>query len=95
MNKYPSTLRTTSYNFTGTDTTPEVCVGVVKASPLHQNNPAQHISDLIMLSNVKELKPLFINLGSNLSKEVDCIRVDGAADEHHMKPYSIGGLTRM
>ena len=81
VNKYPSTLQTTSYNFTGTDTTPEVCVGVVKASPLHQKNPAQHISDLIMLSNVKELKPLFINLGSNLSKEVDCIRVDGAADE--------------
>ena len=32
VNCYPSILQTTSYNFTGTKTTSEVCVGVVKAA---------------------------------------------------------------
>ena len=48
VNKHPSVLQTTSYNFSRTNTTGEVCVGVVKASPLHQKNPAQHIADLTM-----------------------------------------------
>ena len=30
VDKHPSVLQTTSYNFTATRTTPEVCVGVVK-----------------------------------------------------------------
>ena len=45
VNRYPSLLQTTSYNFTKTDTTAEVCVGVVKAC----KNAAQHYSDLTML----------------------------------------------
>lgn len=40
VNKHPSVLQTTPYNFSKTSTTGEVCVGVVKASPLHQKNPA-------------------------------------------------------
>ena len=36
VNKHPSVLQTTSYNFSKTSTTNEVCVGVVKAAPLHQ-----------------------------------------------------------
>ena len=35
VNKYPSTLQTTSYNFPSTDTTGEICCGVVKAAALH------------------------------------------------------------
>ncbi|CAH3156626.1 unnamed protein product [Porites evermanni] len=42
VNKYPSTLQTTSYNFSSTGTTAEICSGIVKAIPLHQKNPAQH-----------------------------------------------------
>ena len=37
VNKHLSVLQTTSYNFTGSHTTAEVCVGVVKAQPLHKN----------------------------------------------------------
>ena len=44
VNKYPSIIQTTSYNFTRTNTTGEVCVGVVKAPPIHSKNPAQHYS---------------------------------------------------
>ena len=45
-NKYPSLLQTTSYNFTATTTSVEVCVGVVKPSKLYKKNPAQHAADL-------------------------------------------------
>ena len=36
VNRYNSVLQTTSYNFTATGTTSEVCVGVVKAVPIHK-----------------------------------------------------------
>ena len=77
VNKYPSIIQTTSYNFTKTNTTPEVCVGVVKAV---QKNPAQHYSDLLMLSQKDELRPVF-QTSTGSPKLIDCIRVDGATDE--------------
>ena len=50
VNKYPSMLQTTSYNFTATQTTQEACVGVVKApSSIHPKNPCQHAANLAML----------------------------------------------
>ena len=49
VNHYPSTLQTTCYNFTGTDNTPEMCAGIVKAATLHHKNPMQHACDLAML----------------------------------------------
>ena len=36
VNRHNSVLQTTSYNFTATGTTSEVCVGVVKAVPIHK-----------------------------------------------------------
>jgi len=45
VNKHSSVLQTTSYNFTQTSTTPEVCV-VVKATPIHKKNPTRPFSDL-------------------------------------------------
>lgn len=36
VNKYSSKLQTTSYMFLGSNTTPEVCAGVVKASLVHE-----------------------------------------------------------
>jgi len=74
-------LQTTSYNFTKTTTTGEVCVGVVKAAKVHQKNPAQHIADLCMLESKEELLPVFVNLHTGLPKLVECVRVDGATDE--------------
>ena len=81
VNKTPSTLQTTSYNFSKTTTTGEVCVGVVKAAKVHQKNPAQHIADLSMLESKDDLKPVFINPLTGLPKSVECVRVDGATDE--------------
>ena len=81
VNKHPSVLQTTSYNFTGTRTTAEACVGVVKAQPLHQKNSAQHASDLKMLSQKPALGVIFNQNGNEKPKSVDCVRVDGASDE--------------
>ena len=81
VNKYPSIIQTTSYNFTCTNTTGEVCVGVVKAPPIHSKNPTQHYSDIQMLSQMEDLLPVFHNQETSSPKEIDCIRVDGASDE--------------
>ena len=80
VNRYPSVIQTTCYNFTGTKTTPEMCVGVVKAQPLFMKCPGQHMADLNMLQDKAELKPVFLNPGGN-RKLIECIRVDGASDE--------------
>jgi hypothetical protein len=81
LSKTPSLLQITSYNFTRTKTTAEVCVGIVKAAPLHWKNPAQHYSDLLMLVNEPSLRPVFLNKHSDLPKLIDFIRVDGSVDE--------------
>ena len=81
VNKTPSVLQTTSYNFTRTKTTSEVCVGVVKAAPIHHKNPAQHYSDVQMLEKEPSLKNIFYNCETGHPKLIDCIRVDGASDE--------------
>lgn len=60
VNKYPSLLQTTSYNFTGTSSTAEVCVGVVKAPKLYEKSPAQHAADLELLESIEKLNPVFL-----------------------------------
>ena len=105
VNRYPSILQTTSYNFTGTQTTSEVCVGVVKASGVYPKNPAQHAADIDFLRTQPELQPVFINSLTNLPKSIESIRVDGASDEgpsheevhffwtvHHIKTPSVTTL---
>ena len=87
-------IQTTSYNFSKPGTTKEVCVGVVKAAPVHPKNPHQHILDLSMLENKEELKPVFFNIDvqPERPKLVECIRVNGASDEgHHIQKYNTGG----
>lgn len=79
VNKYPSIIQTTSYNFTGTTTTQERCIGVVKAGPLHHKNPAQHAADLELLQGKDELSSVLFT--KSCPKPIDCIRVDGASDE--------------
>ena len=92
VNKHPSVLQTTSYNFTKTGTTGEVCVGIVKASPLHQKNPAQHIADLRMLESKKELKPVFINLLTGCPKRWSVfVLMERQMKAHYMEKYNIGG----
>ena len=82
VNKHPSVIQTTSYNFSRTVTTDELCAGVVKAAEVHQKNPAQHMADLCMLeSQCEQLTHAFQNSQTGLPKSVDCIRVDGASDE--------------
>ncbi len=79
MNKHPSVLQSTGYNFTDTSTTIEKCAGVVKAAPLHHKNPAQHATVLAVLEEKEEMSSVF--LCSSSPKPIDCIRVGGAMDE--------------
>ena len=81
VNKYPSTLQTMSYNFLGTGTTAEICVGVVKAVPLHSKNPAQHFNDLNEIETYLDVQPAFFNCLSGERKTKVCVRVDGGHDE--------------
>ena len=81
VNRYPSIIQTTSYNFTGTQTTGELCAGVIKPAKVYPKNPAQHYSDLKMLSKKPELKPAFTNPLTFAPKDIECVQVDGAADE--------------
>ena len=81
VNRYPSVLQTSSYNFTGTAVTPELCAGIVKAATLHYKNPAKHAADLAMLKGKEELSPAFFLENITTHKPIDCIRVDGAMDE--------------
>ena len=56
-------------------------MGVVKAPKVHIKYPAQHAADLELLETKEELKPIFVNLQTGLSKSIEPVRVDGAADE--------------
>ena len=69
VTKYPSVLQTSSYNFTETNTTTEVCAGIVKAAPVHPKNPAQHACDLESLECREELEPVFKNPKTNEKRE--------------------------
>jgi hypothetical protein len=81
VNKYPSNLQTTSYNFSGTKKTSEICAGIVKAPLLFGKNAAQHFGDLEMLEKKEEVRAAFINPFTGKRKEVECVRVDGSYDE--------------
>ena len=65
----------TSYLVPGTKTTPQYSAGIVKAHIVYPKDPSQHAADVVMLENEEEFKPCMKN------KPIDCIRVDGAADE--------------
>ena len=80
VNRYPSVLQTTSYNFTKTKTTREFCAGVVKAAKIYPKNAMQHYADLNTLSKSPELHFAYLNTVTGQEKKVDCIRVDGASD---------------
>ena len=82
VNNYPSTLQTTSYNFTGTKITPKLCTGVIKASKVYPKNPSQHLAELELLESSDELQPAFLNPKTtcNKRKRIECVRVDGAGD---------------
>jgi hypothetical protein len=80
VTRYPSVLQTSSYHFTRTGTTPEICAGVVKAVPIHDKNPGQHAADFSMLMEKEELHTAFHSPDGN-PKSILCARVDGAMDE--------------
>lgn len=61
--------------FMSTETTKEVCCGVVKAHTVFEISPTQHAADLHMIEKSQEFKHIFQD------KEVECIRVDGCTDE--------------
>ena len=81
VNRYKAVLQTTSYNFTKTETTAEICAGIVKATGVYPKNPTQHVCDLEMLETTPEIQPAFVNSLTGERKLIECIRVDGAGDE--------------
>ena len=56
LNNYRSKLQSMSYMFLGSQTTPEVCAGVVKAALIHEKNPAQPAADQAILETFKETR---------------------------------------
>ena len=81
VNKYPSSLQTTSYNFLSTGTTAEICAGIVNATPLHSKNPAQHFHDLNAIETYPDVQSAFFNCLTGERKTKICVRVDGGHDE--------------
>ena len=61
VSKYKAVLQTTSNNLTGTNTTAEVCAGIVKPTGVFPKNPAQHSADFELLEKTTEVGPAFIN----------------------------------
>ena len=55
--------------------------GYRKPAKVFLKNPAQHYSDLNMLSTLTEFEPSFTNNAFKRPKDKECVRVDGAADE--------------
>lgn len=80
LNKYQAQLQVTSYNFSKTSNTVEQCVGVVKASGIHEKSPAQHSADLSVIENMDVMASAFLNTNKK-AKEFECIRVDGTTDK--------------
>lgn len=63
-------------------------VRVVKAVPIHNKNPTQHFTDLVMLSTKSILKEVFENVVTGTDKEID--GVNGATDKgpsHELVQY--------
>ena len=86
LNKYSAQLQVTSYNFSETSTSDEVCIGIVKASGLHEKSPSQRAADLQKVEKLDVSKHIFLSDGEEAAKEIECVRVDGGADEgpvHH------------
>ena len=77
VNPCPSVLQTTSYNFPSTETTKEVCGGVVKAKKLFPKTPAQHYADMLLLEKHEDIKSVFLNPLIGKQRVIECITVDG------------------
>ena len=73
-------LQTTSYNFTGTSTTEEVCVGVIKAHKVHQK-PSPTCFGHWASKGSWNIIAVFTNVETGDLKSIECVRIDGAADE--------------
>lgn len=79
--RYHNTLQTTSYNFTASENTGEVCVGVVKSAAIHLKGPSQHLVDFMFLEQKDEIRHVFQNMETDKAKEIECIWVDSGGDE--------------
>lgn len=59
LNSYPAQLQTSSYLFMETETTPKMCVGIVKPPVIYDKSPSQHMADLQMIKDKEELSSVF------------------------------------
>lgn len=71
MNKCSAQLQVTSYNFSKTSTSTEVCVGIVKESGFHEKSP-QHAGVIEKVEKLECTTSVFLN--------DECVGVDGGTD---------------
>ena len=85
-----------------TETTVGVCIGVVKASHLHEKSPLQHADDLLAVEAMSIAKPVFLKIDLEEPHDIECIQVEGPSHvevqflwtEHHFcKPTRITLVT--
>ena len=77
LNKYPSTLQTMCYNFTGT-ARQESIVQVLSSLPRYFPNILRRFQKI---STLPEFQPIFTNSVSGSPKNIECGQVDEAGDE--------------
>ena len=64
-----------------------------KVQPLFPKSPAQHFASLAMIENEEAVRLAFVNCTTHNNKYIECIRVDGGADEGQCtKKCNTGGL---
>ena len=81
LSKCPAQIQTTSYTFPKTETS-DICIGVVKASQLHEKSPSQHADDIIAVEGFSVSKPAFLQGDAESPRDIECIQIDGAGDEN-------------
>ena len=104
MNKCSAQLQVTSYNFSKTSTSTDVCVGIVKESGFHEKSP-QHAGVIEKVEKLECTTSVFLN-DELFFKEIECVEVDGGTDvgpfhhemkflwtERHVKPTKITLVT--
>lgn len=76
MNKCSAQLQVTSYNFSKTSTSTEVCVGIVKESGFHEKSP-QHAGVIEKVEKLECTTSVFLNDEKKKKKERNRMRGSG------------------
>ena len=56
-------------------------VGLASCLLISEQDSAQHFADLAVIGNEEAVRPAFVNCTTGDHKDIECIRVNGGADE--------------